>query len=51
LDVDEGDERAGDDRVALALDGVAVERLVVGGNPDCDGTVDPLGDDALIDRE
>lgn len=51
LDVDEGEERAGDDRVALALDGVAIERLVVGGDKDCDLAVDPLGNDAFIDRE
>ena len=51
MDVDEGEKWAGDDRVALALDGVAVDWLVVGGDEDCDGAVDPLGDDALVDRE
>lgn len=51
MDVDEGEERACDDRVALALDGVAVERLVIGRDPDCDGAVDTLRDDALAQRE
>lgn len=51
MDVDKGEEWARDDRVALALDGVAVERLFVGRDPNCDGAVDTLGDDAFAQRE
>jgi len=40
LRVEEGHERACDDRVADAVDGTAVQRLVVGGYPDGDGAVD-----------
>lgn len=51
MDVDKCEEWARDDRIALALDGVAVERLLVGRDPNCDGAVDTLGDDAFAQRE
>ena len=49
--VDEDHGGTGDDRIALSLDYVAVERLRVGGDPDGDGAVDAWWDDALIEGE
>jgi len=49
--VDEGHRRACDDRLVLAVDHVSVQWLRVGRDEDCDGAVDTLGHDALVNRE
>jgi len=51
LNVDEDYRRSRDDCVALPVYGLAVQGLVVGRDPERDGAVDTLWDDALAERE
>jgi hypothetical protein len=49
--VDESHHRACDDLLVLAVDHVSVQWLRVGRDEDCEGAVDTLWHDALVDRE